>query len=264
MRAVFRPTRRNRNIGTARQGHGQNNRLTIPERWQTSNWSTELSGCQQITHTLSGRAIHFFIEPLRPGFQHACTIADVCVILGLLPAEDWEGLNNVIFRQPTRKQTILTPTWGQLRYDATISLTYGTELAEGPTVIFQATQGRTTLKWGKSLGPEASLELQRLEEDGHRVERTARFTLIHTTVASVRATQLYRTLPHEIGHWVDYQQKVLRPEAEPGGNFFDLQDLYFARPQSEREAFAHRYADAKRAQLMAAKAIPFERDEQAD
>jgi hypothetical protein len=27
------PTRRNRNIGTSKQGHGQDNRMVIPSRW---------------------------------------------------------------------------------------------------------------------------------------------------------------------------------------------------------------------------------------
>ncbi len=33
-RPGWNATRRNRNIGTARQGHGQDNRMVIPSNWQ--------------------------------------------------------------------------------------------------------------------------------------------------------------------------------------------------------------------------------------
>jgi len=36
MRPGWNPVRRSRNIGTARQGHGENNRMVIPESWHRS------------------------------------------------------------------------------------------------------------------------------------------------------------------------------------------------------------------------------------
>jgi len=64
-------------------------------------------------------------------------------------------------------------------------------------------------------------------------------------------------LPHEIGHWFDWLEKVETPAAR-GEDFSALMESYFARPQAEREAFTHRYADDVRDRLMRAGAIPFE------
>jgi hypothetical protein len=76
------------------------------------------------------------------------------------------------------------------------------------------------------------------------------------TAQSVRATQLYRTLLHEIGHWADWLEKVETPCAR-GEDFDAMADAYFARPQAEREAYAHRYADNLRAGLEREGLIPF-------
>ncbi|MDJ0797430.1 MAG: hypothetical protein QNJ51_11470 [Calothrix sp. MO_167.B12] len=46
-------------------------------------------------------------------------------------------------------------------------------------------------------------ELERLREDGHRTATDKRHYLISSTLDSIRNTQLYRTLHHEIGHYVD-------------------------------------------------------------
>jgi hypothetical protein len=61
---------------------------------------------------------------------------------------------------------------------------------------------------------------------------------------SVRSTQLYRTLLHEIGHHVDYSHSK--------GEFA-------RKPASEKETFAHKYAYKLRAQLEKRGVIPFER-----
>ena len=62
---------------------------------------------------------------------------------------------------------------------------------------------------------------------------------------------------HEIGHWVDWLEKVERPEGQ-GGNYITLKDAYFSRPSKEREAFANRYADEIRERLVRTGVIPFE------
>ncbi len=80
--------------------------------------------------------------------------------------------------------------------------------------------------------------------------------MVHVTPESARHTLLYRTMLHEIGHWVDWKEKVEIP-ADHGGDWLALSDAYFARPDSEREAFAHRYADTMAKQLTAAGKIPF-------
>ncbi len=78
------------------------------------------------------------------------------------------------------------------------------------------------------------------------------------TPASVRATQLYRTLLQEIGHWVDFNEKVLAPALLCKVELELLSEAYFSRPYEEREAFAHNYAEARKAHLTKFGIIPFE------
>ena len=99
------------------------------------------------------------------------------------------------------------------------------------------------LKWSKSLTPEDAKELKRLERDGHKITLDKRNYVIETTLETTRATQLFRTIPHEVGHNVDFHSTGYNE--------------YCSKPHSEREAFAHRYAD----EFAEAKKsfIPFER-----
>jgi len=53
---------------------------------------------------------------------------------------------------------------------------------------------------------------------------------------------------------------VENPAAQ-GEDYSALADLYFARPSSEREAFAHRYADNLRETLEKNGVIPFSKIE---
>jgi hypothetical protein len=113
------------------------------------------------------------------------------------------------------------------------------------------------MEWSLSLDPEDSQELARLRADGHMIERNGRNHVIHVTPRSARSTQLYRTLLHEIGHWFDWLSKVETPAAR-GEDFSSLVDLYFARPSSERDAFAHRFADEVGQEMVRTGVIPFE------
>jgi len=98
---------------------------------------------------------------------------------------------------------------------------------------------------------------------GHKIKSDRDHT-IQPTLTSCRATQLYRTFLHELGHWVDFREKVERPFTASDG---DLQgDLYgrllsrfHNRPSQEKEQFAHAYAERMRGQLTALKMIPFDR-----
>jgi hypothetical protein len=99
---------------------------------------------------------------------------------------------------------------------------------------------------------------------GHVVEDTGKSLLFHSSQEAIRATQLYRTLLHEIGHWVDWLLKVEQPAAKQSVPYEVLSDRYFARPFQEREQFAHRYASAMRERLMKAKRIPFTSVPEAD
>lgn len=100
------------------------------------------------------------------------------------------------------------------------------------------------MRWSKSLTPESQEELERLRADGHAIKTTKHYHLIPLSLESVRATQLYRTVLHEIGHSVDNQ----------------LDPVSFDRKTSlEKETFAHQYADRLREKLERFGVLPFER-----
>src|SRR4029453_11322085 len=108
--------------------------------------------------------------------------------------------------------------------------------------------------------PDQAREQRRLREDGHRVTSDRRSVTFHVTLDSARATQLYRTLPHEVGHWVDYQRHVARPGGDPGSDRWQaLWDRYWRRPEREREDAAHRHADTVRRRLARSGRTPLPR-----
>jgi hypothetical protein len=86
--------------------------------------------------------------------------------------------------------------------------------------------------------------LERLNGDGHEIVTTKHGYKINVSLESIRATQLYRTLLHEIGHSVDN----------------DRNPAAFDRKSSlEKETFAHQYADKLRESLVRFGVIPFAR-----
>ena len=100
VRAGWNPTRRNRNIGTAKSGHGLANRMVIAEaRKDPRRFWEKLR--DPVGVETNGFTI--LVEPCVPGFVYAVTVDDVVRMLGLLPAEDFGGLRTVVLRQPTRK-----------------------------------------------------------------------------------------------------------------------------------------------------------------
>ena len=77
----------------------------------------------------------------------------------------------------------------------------------------------------------------------------------------VRNTQLYRTLPHEFGHYVHYLEMVERPAVmgEPDSAREARDNTYWKLANADKEAFAHRYADALRSRLIEQGVLPFDR-----
>jgi hypothetical protein len=252
MRSGWNPTRRNRNIGTAKSGHGQDNRLVIPSSRRDPRpfWS-RIGPHVTVTRRVRWAAVAVLVEPVRDASVHACTVDDLCHMLERIPS-DWYGIELFILRQPKKKEQTLRSAWGRLAY--------GLEIGphRGPAVILEAVDLARPRRWPKSLPPEDVAELERLRADGHRITTTKREYIIHSDVDASRATQLYRTLLHEIGHWVDYKEKVWMA-LDATQSHDELWERYFQRPASEREAFAHRYADDLGARLRASGAIPFER-----
>lgn len=169
--------------------------------------------------TVSGHEIAFITEATLPGFVHACTVDDVVRVLHALPHEDWTGIHTVVFRQLTRKERMLSPRWGQIAFGD----------ADEATMFLVASERRQFLRWPLSIIPADSAELDRLRQDGHHVQLTARGWEIVSTLAAVRRTQLGRTIPHEVGHWVDYRASVARGGAD-------------TRSNASKELFADQYA----------------------
>jgi hypothetical protein len=259
MAAHYNPTRRNRNIGTSKQGHGANNRMVIPQlSAEYRECSAKIGPYVKIDRTINGRDITFIVEQTNGGCNHACSVDDIQFMLSHVPADDWVGLNTFVLRQPTRKGRMLNPVWGRLFYHADLAFSGSGMVKSGPALFLEACQIDRPMKWSTSLDRETGDELDKLRADGHRIDRIGRQYVISMDLDSVRRTQLYRTLLHEIGHWFDWLEKVETPTAR-GEDWSELLDRYFARPPSERETFAHRYADNLRDMLSVNGVIPFER-----
>jgi len=237
-------TRRNRNVGTAAQGHGRNNRLTIPGIFLSERrWEELVGSTVQEMLLVHGHSLQVITEELTPGYFHCCDAGMLRRVLELFPIEDLDGLGAILLRQPTRKQVTLEPAWGRLTYFANVGKGKEQPLYGGPLVTLEAQEVGRSFVWSKSLGPNGQRELDRMRGDGHSIEDDGRRYRITPSIESVRSTQLMRTLPHEIGHWVDYLQKVERPGRGDLEVWQSLQARYFQRPTVEREKFAHRYAD---------------------
>lgn len=265
MRGDRNPTRRNRNIGTAASGHGDDNRLVIPSRWNgpTSYWR-DLGEYRSVKRVVSGRELTFIVEKTNRGCVHACTVEDIVCLLGDIPPEDWEGLSCFVLRQPKRKEAILNGVWGRLAYGGVIGRPQDGML-DGPAVFLEATTPISEFSLGASMWPDAQAEFERLRRDGHSITRSGRRFTIQCSIDTVRSTQLYRTIPHEIGHWLDWLEKVQRPVAPKGIGVDEydwresLKEQYNRRPAREREVFAHRYADRFWTRLSTSGVIPFEK-----
>ena len=250
----YNPTRRNRNIGTKHSGYSQDNKLVIPWAWADNRIFYERLVDPVVVEIQVGSiSKHVIIEPTIKGFIHACTVDDIQRLLELIPAEHINDITAFVLRQPKRKEQILSSVWGRLIYSSDLCG------FSGPTVYLEAQNFEQPLKWSKSLTPEGAKELERLREDGHVVVTDKRQHIINCTLDTIRNTQLYRTLPHEIGHYVDYLTKVEEPSKDNFDLWSVLNDKYHSRPSQERESFAHRYADEFRKQQIARGTIPFER-----
>lgn len=113
----------------------------------------------------------------------------------------------------------------------------------GSAVVLEA-QCLQPLKWSKSMTPDQRREFERLRQDGHLiVDSNRQFFIVKPDESSLRRTQLYRTLLHEIGHHVDYHN---RSEAN-----------WKLRTTLQKEDFAHRYAAEAYAALEKTDAVPF-------
>ena len=238
---MYNPTRRNRNIGTAKQGYGQNNYMSIPSSWHDfSIFYEKLRNPVRLTQTINGKDIIFLIEEPLTDYRHCCTVDDICQMLSNIPGNDWSALDIVVLRQPTRKQKILSSVWGRLSYF------YEYKEMSGVAIVLEAQPRDDVLIWSKSLSPDAQKEIDRLSDDGHEIKFDKKCITIRSELSACRNTQLFRTLPHEIGHFCHYTK-------------INNDQRYQSIPGSEKEAAAHRYADELSLSLRANGNIPFTR-----
>jgi hypothetical protein len=262
MRA-YNPTRRNRNIGTAKSGHGQDNRMVIPQVAHGANIFWErVDDARQVSRTVSGRSIRFFVQTTRADCVHACTVDDVARLLSYVPVADWDGIGGVLLRQPRRKEQALESVWGRLAYAADLVDQRGRVLYQGPAILLEAINPVEPIKFGKRVSPDGLAELDRLKLDGHNIRDGDKDHTVTPTLESCRATLLYRTFLHELGHWVDFLQKVEGPAAlltDMSEQYPILLDRFHGRPDKEKEQFAHAYADNLRRDLVSRQMLPFER-----
>jgi hypothetical protein len=154
--------------------------------------------------------------------------------MSFVPLSDWEGMQVVVLRQPRRKEEVLASVWGRLSYSAELANGQGKVIYAGPAITVEAVNPSKRFKFGKSLSADAASELERLVSDGHKLRRGARHHTFDLSLESCRATQLYRTIPHELGHWVDFLEKVERPSANESADYAGLLDRYHSRPTRER------------------------------
>jgi hypothetical protein len=223
------PTRRNRTIG--QPGHGSSTAVPfdIPEPGR--DWNLVVARLDPVTaETFEVHGAELTVltqEPTAP-WIHTCTAEDVAGVLRRLPAADVAGIGLVVLRQPTRKQLLFSDAWGRIVYDL------HWRAYRGPVIMLEALVPDTWLRWNRSIGPDAQRELARLEADGLQMRPTRRGPELLMTAENARRTQLYRTLPHEVGHWVDYRDGLLDRR----------------RPRREREDFAHRYAERAKPLLL--------------
>ncbi len=244
MRATRNPIRRNRNIGTKKSGYGCNNKLVIPQKSDDTRMFWELlPDYKVITCKLNGKDIKFIVEPTKPNYRYCCTIEDIMYLLKYVPEKDISTLDLFVFRQPKRKEEILKPVWGR------VDFSFDNGKYSGPAIIFEAIECNKTLYWNRKLDIASIDEIERLRSDGHKIINDKRSFIIHTDFDSTRSTQLYRTLLHEIGHWVHWQKVMLSVNDS---------HKYYSIPINEREAFAHRYAHELKEKLTNEKVLPFD------
>jgi len=254
---VWRPERRNRNIGTSWSGYSKSNDMRIPESWQDKhgNYSMfyeRLEAAKEQEATIGDFKLKVLYEEPREGFTYGCTPADVIKILRAVASLSPELPDIIAFRQPTRKQRQQKPVWGRFLYFAE----FGKH--EGTAIILEAQELGTVLKWSKRMTIEDRAEYERLAADGHPFVETKRHFEAKLVEDAVRNTTLYRTLLHEIGHLAHYHRDVLDDRTALDEDFDVARDLYFSKPSSEREIFAHSFAESLSQSLRLTGEIPFD------
>ncbi len=252
------PLRRNRNIGTSKQGRGSDNKHVVPQSWRWKDGRVFYEHLRNavVMHICNGNYdFRLFVEPTNNGFAHPCTPDDIMNVLSLIPESHSKDIKIIVLRQPTKKEELLRPAWGRMSYFANLG-DYS-----GPGIFLNACQPGLTVKWTKSLTPEAEKELLLLREHGHAISSDKRNIIIKTTIEACRNTQLCFTVPHEVGHYVHYNECVADPmRHKPNhGNKEMLEKQYFEKSLRDVEAYANKYANGFYSEMKQKGVLPFPR-----
>ena len=227
--------------------------MVIPSSWHDAKVFYErLENYHIVERTVQDHAFRFVVEETRETCIHSCTIEDLCQLLSLIPMAHYGALSLIILRQPKRKEELLNPVWGRLIYS------FEFEENHEPAIILEAIDLNEQLKRPKRQSLEEQREFKRLQQDGHAFVENKRHFTAKLQLDSSRETQLFRTLPHEFGHYVHYCQVVETP-GEEGLNWNQRWEQYHALPGEEKERFAHQYADRFNQQLRREGLLPFPR-----
>ena len=81
---MFNPSRRNRDIGTVKQGFSQNNKLTISTPYGSyQSFYEKLTTYKKESRIINNHEFVFVVEDTRPNSVHACSINDIVKNTGL-------------------------------------------------------------------------------------------------------------------------------------------------------------------------------------
>jgi hypothetical protein len=248
----WNPARRNKRIGTTDQGFKARNDFGIPTSREDDRlfWQ-KIRNPVTIPYTIGSHEFAILVEPTDRNYKYYVSISDMIEVLRHIPQDDRRDIKVFAFRQPKRKEAIFSHSWGRLGYHVYFGK------YSGPTVFLEAQPVGLTYRIENNVDANFKQEIEKLAQEGHQIELTKRHFDIRCPPAAIRNTQLYRTLIHEIGHQVDYFEKVTRPsEAEDADE--DLQERYFSLPSRQKEHFAERYAAEMVSQLGSKNIIPFD------
>lgn len=231
--------------------------MSIPEIWMDRHGNVSLfyeriEPAYFAQESVGDFDLKLFYELPRDGFTYGCSPPDVLKVLRAAAPSIPSLPDMLAFRQPTRKQRQLKPVWGRFLYFAE----FGAH--EGTAIVLEAQAIGAPISWSKRMSLDDQAELDRLRTDGHVFNETKRTFDALLSVQTVRSTILFRTLLHEIGHWAQYHEEVLHEATALDADYDIARELYFSKPSSEREVYAHKFAEQLAADLRSSGAIPFE------
>jgi len=221
------PVKRNRNIGTKKAGYKKQSEFRIPFQNNMPFYENieKQDCCQKV---VNGKVYYFIIEKLKPDYTYTCSVDEICEVLSHCPVDDLEGLGLIILRQPKKKEEIFSLCWGRLIY----KFEYNGKLQ--PAIILEAINlSKDTVIKKSEMSLFFKKELQILQTEGHEIIDENHNIIIKRNFQAARNTQLFRTLPHEIGHYVFCKS----------GNRINNYE--------EKESYANGYAEKIRASLQA-------------